>query len=476
MPGQSVGEDSPATANGVFNNNSTYTGCAFDRRGDLLATDIGTAQGSFPPPDDGRLVEWFAPSYRSYCIVEGPTAGGVGPHHVDGTGGLGQPGMLALADNGDLLMPEAGPDQVVRVDHTSFPTDAAACPGGHVSAQPICARRCSSRGARPSCRSRPGSPATRRVTASPSAASSATRPSPGSPPRAQPEPGRTRVPGETIAQLGQDPNGYNPFGLAFAPDGTLYFVDIHITCKGNMIGRRMRAGRQRRAGHEGDVHRGQAGDADGRPRRLRLPHQRHRVRARPAGVPVPDGDDRPAGVGALGERRPGQGARLRQAGHRRHALKVRDATARRAPQTPRSSPVTRAALTAAALVAGLSALAACGAGAASQATTVHHVVPGRWDWPTYGHDAQHTFDGRTTLTEAQAPTLKVAWFFGTGDAVTATPTVVGGTVYVGSWDDTFYALNLETGRVRWKYRLTPQNAVTPYPGQHPRPSRPTVGS
>ncbi len=96
------------------------------------------------------------------------------------------------------------------------------------------------------------------------------------------------------------------------------------------------------------------------------------------------------------------------------------------------------------------------------------IVPGPWDWPTYGHDAQHTFHGRTTLTEAKAPTLSVAWFFRTGDAVTATPTVVDGTVYVGSWDDTFYALNLETGAVRWKYRLTPQNAVTPYPGQKPR--------
>ena len=64
-----------------------------------------------------------------------------------------------------------------------------------------------------------------------------------------------------------------------------------------------------------------------------------------------------------------------------------------------------------------------------------------WDWPTYGHDAQHTFHGRTTLTAATVKRLKVAWFFPTGDAVTATPTVVDGTVYVGSWDGYFYALN-----------------------------------
>jgi hypothetical protein len=39
------------------------------------------------------------------------------------------------------------------------------------------------------------------------------------------------VPG---TQLG-DPNGYSPFGIAVAPDGTLYFVDIHVQCKNNQI-------------------------------------------------------------------------------------------------------------------------------------------------------------------------------------------------------------------------------------------------
>ena len=50
----------------------------------------------------------------------------------------------------------------------------------------------------------------------------------------QPEPGRASVPGTTIAELGKDPGQYNPFGLAFAPDGTLYFIDIHVTCKGRI--------------------------------------------------------------------------------------------------------------------------------------------------------------------------------------------------------------------------------------------------
>jgi outer membrane protein assembly factor BamB len=95
--------------------------------------------------------------------------------------------------------------------------------------------------------------------------------------------------------------------------------------------------------------------------------------------------------------------------------------------------------------------------------------PGPWDWPTYGHDAQHTFHGRTTLTPASVSTLKEAWFFPTGDAVTATPTVVNATVYVGSWDTRFYAISLATGTLRWSYQLSLQDAVTPYPGETPRP-------
>jgi polyvinyl alcohol dehydrogenase (cytochrome) len=110
-------------------------------------------------------------------------------------------------------------------------------------------------------------------------------------------------------------------------------------------------------------------------------------------------------------------------------------------------------------------LAGCGGAAAIPATDT---PAGPWDWPTYGHDAQHTFHGRTTLTPATVSTLRTAWYFPTGDAVTATPTVVDGTVYVGSWDDEFYALNLGTGTLRWRYHLSAQDAVTPYPGEQPR--------
>jgi outer membrane protein assembly factor BamB len=109
-------------------------------------------------------------------------------------------------------------------------------------------------------------------------------------------------------------------------------------------------------------------------------------------------------------------------------------------------------------------------GSTSAGASAHEAIiqVSKWDWPSFGYSAQHTFDGRSTLTEASAKTLKQAWFFPTGDAVTATPTVVDGTVYVGSWDRYFYAIDLATGKLTWKYRLSDQNAVTPYPGQNPR--------
>jgi hypothetical protein len=48
--------------------------------------------------------------------------------------------------------------------------------------------------------------------------------------------GRGSVPGTTLADMGKSPSQYNPFGMAFAPDGTLYFIDIHVACQGLLTG------------------------------------------------------------------------------------------------------------------------------------------------------------------------------------------------------------------------------------------------
>jgi hypothetical protein len=231
LPGQSIGSDSPPTANGVFNNNQTYTGCAIDKAGNVFGNDIATAQGDYPPPSSGRLVEWFAPNYTTDCILYGPTSGGFGPNHTDGSGGLEQPGMMALGDNGDVLVPNVGNANVLRFAHSSLPTSAAQCPGGayprsklHVTPFVKDVPFAAGIAKDPTCdcfavSSYIGDPAIRWFTAT-----------------GQPEPGRGSVPGTTIAELGKAAGQYNPFGMAFAPDGTLYFIDIHIACKGLLSG------------------------------------------------------------------------------------------------------------------------------------------------------------------------------------------------------------------------------------------------
>lgn len=51
---------------------------------------------------------------------------------------------------------------------------------------------------------------------------------------------------------------------------------------------------------------------------------------------------------------------------------------------------------------------------------------------------------------AQTGTLK--WKFQTGDVVHATPAVVNGVVYVGSFDRNFYAIDAQTGQELWRFQ------------------------
>ena len=243
LPGTTIGGDIPPDAadSGVFNDNGSMTGCAFDHNGNLFAVDLGTAQGAFPPPDDGRLIEWFGPTYNTFCIVDGPTAGGVGPHHVDGTGGLRQPGDLAIdPESGDLMVPEAGSPgiaiggRVLRIARGSLPRSAADCsPDGLYPAARLRASTFVQGGAT----YLPFPIAIARDSTCRCWAISTTI---GDPSvvwvhdDGTPVAGRS-LPGVDIAHLGQDPNAANPFGIAFAPDGTLYLVDIHIVCSAPLV-------------------------------------------------------------------------------------------------------------------------------------------------------------------------------------------------------------------------------------------------
>jgi outer membrane protein assembly factor BamB len=85
---------------------------------------------------------------------------------------------------------------------------------------------------------------------------------------------------------------------------------------------------------------------------------------------------------------------------------------------------------------------------------VHRLIPARaasGDWPTFLHDTQRTAAGNdTTISTSNAAQLALKWAFKTGGPIAASPTVVGGIVYVGSWDGYEYALNATTGALVWK--------------------------
>jgi polyvinyl alcohol dehydrogenase (cytochrome) len=51
------------------------------------------------------------------------------------------------------------------------------------------------------------------------------------------------------------------------------------------------------------------------------------------------------------------------------------------------------------------------------------------------------------------------WFFHTQDSVTASPAVVGNSVYVGAWDGKFYSLNATTGQQQWVFDIRTVNPV-----------------
>src|SRR5580658_5869825 len=92
---------------------------------------------------------------------------------------------------------------------------------------------------------------------------------------------------------------------------------------------------------------------------------------------------------------------------------------------------------------GLTALAATGAagppGTAATPVAGCAVSPG--SWPMYQGGPSHSGDACSQINTSNVSTLRPAWFTSTAGAVSATPTVVAGSVYVGDSTGVFYALN-----------------------------------
>lgn len=228
VPGPFAGGDIPPTASGIYNDNGTFEGAAFDAQGDLFSTDIGSGQGTMNVPDQGRIVEWFPPDYTRYCILIGPTTGGVGPHHVDGTGGLKDAQLLTFDPAGNLYVPETGAARVLRFDHSVLPTSADQCGPNETLSPPapytvfISEARFAPAGMTrdPTC-----STSTSNCWAVTNVISGAFG---GDAVAWFDDSGkRTTVKGP-IPQAGT----LSPFGIGVTPNGDVYFIDIALSCNG----------------------------------------------------------------------------------------------------------------------------------------------------------------------------------------------------------------------------------------------------
>ena len=88
------------------------------------------------------------------------------------------------------------------------------------------------------------------------------------------------------------------------------------------------------------------------------------------------------------------------------------------------------------------------------------------NWPMYGRNLAHTFsNSKSLINPGNVASLVEKWSFPTGDAVSASPTVVGGVIYVGAWDGYFYAIDANSGMLRWKFQVDCQNTIIPIPLQ-----------
>jgi polyvinyl alcohol dehydrogenase (cytochrome) len=88
------------------------------------------------------------------------------------------------------------------------------------------------------------------------------------------------------------------------------------------------------------------------------------------------------------------------------------------------------------------------------------------DWPMYGRNLLHTFSNTASrINPGNVAKLEPLWAFSTADAVSASPTVGDGVIYVGSWDGFFYAINARSGALIWKYQVDCDNTIVPVPPQ-----------
>jgi outer membrane protein assembly factor BamB len=75
-------------------------------------------------------------------------------------------------------------------------------------------------------------------------------------------------------------------------------------------------------------------------------------------------------------------------------------------------------------------------------------VVGSADWLLFRGNPQQT----GVATSALPDKLDILWKFSTKDAIEGTPAIAKGIVYIGSFDEHLYAIDLQTGAEKWRYK------------------------
>ena len=72
--------------------------------------------------------------------------------------------------------------------------------------------------------------------------------------------------------------------------------------------------------------------------------------------------------------------------------------------------------------------------------------------PVISGGAVYFGSGDTNIYSLDLESGKLKWKFKTGDVVHASPAIADGVLYVGSWDSYFYALDAATGAEKWRFK------------------------
>ncbi|DAC72533.1 MAG TPA: hypothetical protein DSN98_04650 [Thermoplasmata archaeon] len=78
-------------------------------------------------------------------------------------------------------------------------------------------------------------------------------------------------------------------------------------------------------------------------------------------------------------------------------------------------------------------------------------------WSTFGHDGAHSGFSTTTTPDDD----QLLWSYQTNYAVSSSPTVSHGRVYVGSWDWNLYCFDMDSGDPLWNFSTENQIASSP---------------